>query len=65
MCVDYASMWTTSSMLPMLLLWPGLCCHYAALWLLLWPGLCGAHHIEACFYGLNYAIAYTCFYDTS
>jgi hypothetical protein len=38
MCVDYASMWT---MLPMLLLWPGLCCLCAALWLLLWPGLCG------------------------
>jgi hypothetical protein len=28
-------------MLPMLLLWSGLCCLYAALWFLLWPGLCG------------------------
>jgi hypothetical protein len=45
--MDYASMWT---ILPMLLLWPGvqahspgpgLCCLCAALWLLLWPGLCG------------------------
>jgi hypothetical protein len=31
-------MWT---MLPMLLLWPGLCCLCAALWLLVLPGLCG------------------------
>jgi hypothetical protein len=39
MCVAYASMWT---MLPMLLLWPGLCYLYAALCLLLWPELCGS-----------------------
>jgi hypothetical protein len=39
MCVAYASMWT---MLPMLLLWPGLCYLYAALRLLLWPELCGS-----------------------
>jgi hypothetical protein len=43
----------------MLLLCPGLCRHYAALWLLLWPGLCGA---SVC---LNSAFAYACFYDTS
>jgi hypothetical protein len=41
---DYASMLT---MLPtkehsMLLLWPGLCCLYAALWLPIWPELRGA-----------------------
>jgi hypothetical protein len=29
-------------MLPMLLLWPGLCYLYAALCLLLWPELCGS-----------------------
>jgi hypothetical protein len=39
MCVAYASMWT---LLPMLLLWPGLNYLYAALCLLLWPELCGS-----------------------
>jgi hypothetical protein len=34
-----STLWT---MLPMLLLWPGLCYLYAALCLLLWPGLCGS-----------------------
>jgi hypothetical protein len=33
------TLWT---MLPMLLLWPGLCYLYAALCLLLWPDLCGS-----------------------
>jgi hypothetical protein len=42
-------------MLPILPLCPGLCCHYAALWLL----LCGA---SVC---LNYAFAYACFNVTS
>jgi hypothetical protein len=44
-------MWT---LLPMLLLWPGLSCLYAALWLVLWPGLCG-----------NSMCAYAYFYDAS
>jgi hypothetical protein len=34
--------WPMWTVLPMLLLWPGLCYLYAALCLLLWPGLCGS-----------------------
>jgi hypothetical protein len=43
----------------MLLLWPGLCYLYAA--------LCFASMAWAMwfFYGLDYAFAYACFYDTS
>jgi hypothetical protein len=52
MCVDYASVWT---MISMLRLGHGLYCSMVAsmawnLW---------------CFYGLNYAFTYPCFYDTS
>jgi hypothetical protein len=56
MCVDYASMWT---MLPMLLpmawtMLPLCCSKIASMAWTMW-----------CFYGLNYAFAYACSYDTS